>query len=127
MGILEDIISELPTTELIEQLHRIASQILEEESPKFKYMDYSSDGPNVLLTLEAPGRNIKEVGFVSLEREGPETYLIAFSTISMSEMATKNPDEAVPPKRHRVWEVNDHRATKIMTEFAKVVKFLRGE
>ncbi len=127
MGILEDIISELPTTKLIEQIHMIAAQILEEESPKFEYIDYASDGPNVLLILEAPGRNKKEVGFVSLEREGAETYLVVFSTISNSEIATKNPDEAMSPKRQRVWEVNDHRATKIMTEFAKVIKYLRGE
>jgi hypothetical protein len=127
MGILEDIISDLPSDKLIEQLHMIATKILEEESPKFEYMDYSSSGPNTLLTLEAPGRNKKEVGFISLEREGPEVYLIIFSTISVSEIKLKSPDDALPPKRQRVWPVNDHRAAKIMTEFAKTVKHLRGE
>jgi len=127
MGILEDIIAELPSDELIEQLHIISTQVLEEEKPKFKYMEYSADGPNMLITLEVPGRNQKEVGFVTLEREGTETYLIIFSTISLMEMNTKIPDEASPPKRQRVWEINDHRAVRIMTEFAKQVKYLRGE
>lgn len=127
MGILEDIIAELPSEELIEQLHMIATQILEEESPNFQYMDFASTGPNVLLTLEVPGRNKKEVGFVSLEREGPEVYLMVYLTLPISELETKKPDEALPPKRQRVWEVRDHRAAKIMTEFAKVVKHLRGE
>ena len=89
-------------------------------------MQYASDGPNVMITLEVPGRYKKEVGFISLEREAPETYLIIFSTIPLSEIE-KEPDDALPPKRQRVWEVNDHRAVKIMTEFAKQVKFLRGE
>ncbi len=127
MGILEDIIAELPTDELIEQLHMICTQILEEEKPKFTYMEYASDGPNTLITLEAPGKHKKELGFISLEREGPETYLVVFTTISIMEMESKPPEEASPPKRQKVWEINDHRATKIMSEFAKKVKYLRGE
>lgn len=127
MGILEDIIAELPSDELVEQLHMIATKILEEEKPKFEYMDYASEGPNILLTLEVPGRNKKEVGFLSLEREGPEVYLVVFLTLPVLTMDTKKPDEALPPKRQRVWEVKDHRAAKIMTEFAKKVKYLRGE
>jgi hypothetical protein len=131
MGILEDIIAELPSDKLIEQLHMIATQILEEESDNFYYdkriLDYASEGPNVLLTLEVPGRNKKEVGFISLEREGTEVYIVTFSTLPFIEMETKKPDEALPPKRQRVWEVKDHRATRIMTEFAKKVKYLRGE
>jgi len=127
MGILEDIITELPSDELIEQLHMIATQILDEEKSKFEYIEYASTGPNVILTLEAPGRNKKEVGFISLERESPEVYLVVFSTIPTHVLGTTKPDEAMPPKRQRVWEVKDHRATKIMTEFAKKVKYLRGE
>lgn len=127
MGILEEIISELPSDKLIDQLHMICKSILEEESPYFKYIEYASDGPNVLITLEVHGRNEKEVGFLSLEREGPETYLVVYSTLSNAELDTKKPDEASPPKRRRVWEVKDHRAIKIITEFAKQVKYLRGE
>ena len=127
MGILEDIIAELPSDELVEQVHRIATDILEEEKPKFEYMDYASEGPNILLTIEVPGRNKKEVGFLSLEREGPEVYILVFLTLPVLTMETKKPDEALPPKRQRVWEIKDHRAIKIMTEFAKKVKYLRGE
>lgn len=126
MGILDNIISELPSDELVEQLHRICKDILEEELPKCECIEYASDGPNVLITLQVPGRYKKEVGFLSLEREGPETYLVVFSTLPKSELNKKS-DEALPPKRQRVWEVKDHRSTKIMTEFAKKVKFLRGE
>jgi len=131
MGILEDIITELPSDNLIEQLHMIATKIIEEESDNFHFdkriLDYFSEGPNTLLTLEVPGRNKKEVGFISLEREGKEAYLIIFSTLPLTEIDTKNPDEALLPKRQRVWEVKDHRSIKIMTEFAKKVKYLRGE
>lgn len=127
MGILEDIIAELPTDDLVEQLHMICSKILEEEKPKFEYIEYASDGPNILITLEAPGRNKKELGFISLEREGPETYLIVYTTISIMEVNSKSSEESMPPKRQRVWVVDDHRAAKIMAEFARKVKYLRGE
>jgi len=127
MGILEDIIAELPSEELIEQLHMICTKILEEEKSKFTYIEYASKGPNTLLTLEAPGRNKKELGFISLERESPEVYLVVYTTIPIMELETKSPDEATAPKRQRVWEVKDHRTVKIMTEFAKQVKYLRGE
>lgn len=130
MGILENIIAELPSDELTEQLHMIAIKILEEDVPNFYYdkkiLDYASTGPNVILTLEVPGRYKKEVGFISLEREGKETFLIIFSSLSKSELE-KEPDDASSPKRQRVWEVNDHRTAKIMSEFARQVKFLRGE
>lgn len=130
MGILEDIIAELPSDELTEQLHMIATDILKEDTPNFYYdkkiLDYASTGPNVILTLEVPGRYKKEVGFISLEREGKETFLIIFSSLSKGELE-KEPDDASSPKRQRVWEVNDHRTAKIMAEFARQVKFLRGE
>lgn len=127
MGILENIIAELPSDELIEQLHMICTDILKEESPSFRYIEYASTGPNTLITLEVPGRNQREFGFLSLEREGPETYLVVYTTIPIMEVDNKSPDEAMPPKRQRVWAVNDHRVAKIMTEFAKTVKYLRGE
>ena len=130
MGILEDIIDELPSDELTEQLHMIAAKIVEEDTPNFYYdkriLDYASIGPNVILILEVPGRYKKEVGFISLEREGKETFLVIFSTLSKSELE-KEPDDASSPKRQRVWAVNDHRASKIIAEFARQVKFLRGE
>lgn len=127
MTILGSIIEELGTDKLIEQVHMICQRIRQEEKESFKYIEYASDGPNILLTLEVPGRNQKEIGFISLEREGEEIYLIIFSTLQKSEINGVNANEAPPPKRQRVWEVRDHRAERILTEFAKTVKFLRGE
>jgi len=128
MGILATIIEELGTDELIEQVHMICQQILEEEKESFEYIDYASDGPNIFLTIEVPGRNQKEVGFLSLEREGEEIYLVIFSTLTKADMEShKNAEDAPPPKRQRVWEIRDHRAEKILTEYAKRAKLLRGE
>ena len=110
MGILADIISELGTDKLIEQVHMICLEILEEEKEAFKYIEYASDGPNVFLTLEVPGRNQKEVGFLSLEREGEEIYLIIHSTLLFTEIEGVKPDDAPPPKRQKVWEIRDGRA-----------------
>lgn len=128
MGILADIISELGTDKLIEQVHMICLEILKEEKESFKYMEYASDGPNILLTLEVPGRNQKEIGFLSLEREGEEIYLVIFSTLLKRDIeANQNAEDAPPPKRQRVWEIRDGRAEKILTEYAKTIKLLRGE
>ena len=127
MGILADIISELGTDKLIEQVHMVCLEILEEEKETFKYMEYASDGPNIFLTLEVPGRNQKEMGFLSLEREGEEIYLIIYSTLLLAEIAGVEPDDAPPPKRQKVWEIRDGRAERILTEYAKTIKLLRGE
>jgi len=127
MGILETIIDELGTDKLIEQVHMICQQIREEEESSFEYIEYASDGPNIFLTLEAPGRNQKEVGFLSLEREGEEIYLIIYSTLLKVDIEGVAPEEAPTPKRQKVWEVRDHRAEKIVTDFAKRIKLLRGE
>jgi len=127
MGILATIIDELGTDKLIEQVHMICQQIREEEESSFEYIEYASDGPNIFLTLEAPGRNQKEVGFLSLEREGEEIYLIIYSTLLKADIEGVAPEEAPTPKRQKVWEVRDHRAEKIVTDFAKRIKLLRGE
>jgi len=127
MTILGDLIKELPSDKLAEQVHMICQKILEEERESFKYIEYASVGPNIFLTLEVPGKNKKEIGFISLEREGEEMYLVIFSTLPLIEINDVDPEDAPPPKRQKVWEVRDHRAEKILTEFAKKVKFLRGE
>lgn len=127
MTILGDIIQDLATDKLVEQVHMICQRIKEEEQVSFEYIEYASEGPNIFLTLEVPGRNKKEVGFLSLEREGEEIYLSIYSTLSLTDMKDIEPKDAAPPKRQRVWEIRDHRAEKILTEFAKHVKFLRGE
>ena len=127
MGILATILEELGTDKLVEQVHMICQQIIEEEKQNFEYMDYASDGPNIFMTLEVPGRNQKEVGFLSLEREGEEIYLIIYSTLLKVDMEGVKPEDAPPPKRQKVWEIRDHRAEKIVTDYAKRIKLLRGE
>ena len=127
MTILSDIITELGTNKLSEQVHMLCKRIKDEEVESFEYMQYTSEGPNTFLTLEVPGRNKKEVGFVSLERESDEVYLCVYSTLFLIDMKDIEPKDAAPPKRQRVWEIKDHRAEKILTEFAKHVKYLRGE
>lgn len=127
MTILGDIIQDLGTDKLVEQVHMICQRINDEEKESFEYMKYASEGPNIFLTLEVPGRNRKEIGFLSLEREGEEIYLSIYSTLSLTDMKDIEPKDAAPPKRQKVWEIRDHRAEKILTEFAKHVKYLRGE
>jgi len=127
MTILSDIIKELGTDKLSEQVHMICKKIKDEETESFEYIQYASEGPNIFLTLEVPGRNKKEVGFISLERESDEVYLSIYSTLFLIDIKNVEPKDAAPPKRQRVWEIKDHRAEKILTEFAKHVKYLRGE
>ena len=83
MTILGDIIQDLATDKLVEQVHMICQRIKEEEQVSFEYIEYASEGPNIFLTLEVPGRNKKEVGFLSLEREGEEIYLSIYSTLPL--------------------------------------------
>jgi hypothetical protein len=70
-----------------------------------------------------PGRTNKEIAFLTLERENADLYLAVFYTMPL--LHTRMPEASL--KRQKVWEINDHRPEKILTEYAKVNKFLRGE
>ena len=125
MGILEKLLSEIPSSDLTEKVRVICDQIKEEESPKFEYPELAPKGALVFLTLEVPGRNDKEIGFLTLEREDEEVYVAIYSTLEKYRI--KDPiEDTIPPRRRKVWVIDENKAEKIITQFAKKLKMLKG-
>lgn len=123
MSILTQILSEIKTDDVTEKIRSLCDQIQHEENISEKYESKLPRGPNIFLALEVPGRHTKEIGFLTLERESADCYLLVFSTISKLQIR----DEFKSCKRRRVWQIDEFKPEKILTELAKKYKFLRGE
>ncbi len=121
MGILEAIIEELEDANTLdEQVRELCDKIADQESSRNKHALELPDGPNVFLSLEVPGRNKKELAFLTLEREMPEKYITGMWSKSLS-------DPEASLKKIRIWESKEVKAAKILKEYASIIKYLRGE
>jgi len=125
MGILKTLLAELKDVALTEQVRVICDKIIEEESPTFKYPELSPRGARAFLSLEVPGRNTKEIGFLTLEREDEEQYIAIYSTLEKHRI-NEDPELLIPPRRRKVWVIEANKAEKFLTQFAKKLKMLRG-
>lgn len=125
MGILETLLSEIPELDLTTKVRIICDQIIEEEAPNIKYPDLVPTGARIFLSVEVPGRNNNEIGFLSLEREDEEVYVIIYSTLEKHRISD-DPENQIAPRRKKVWVIDDHRVDRIITQFAKKLKMLRG-
>ncbi len=123
MTILGDIIKELDENELTLQVKKICEQIDLEETKKCKHPERLPTGPNTFLSIEIPGIKSNEVSYLTLEREGDEHYL----TVLWSLYTKFYLDKTKNLKKIKVWEINENKAEKILINFAKTVKLLRGE
>lgn len=130
MSILRDLISNMKTNDLVEQIRILCDQILEQESKDMKYIDYRPQGANIFLCLQIPGSTKKDIGFLALERDNEDLWLASFWSISETLlMETLNKDATISssPRKKKVHEIKDHRPEKILTEYAKLFKFYHGE
>ena len=125
MGILQHLLSEIKDTSLTTQVRIICDQIMAEEVPNFQYPELTPKGPRVFLSVEVPGQNKKEIGFLTLEREDEEVYVAVYSTLEKHRIADPIED-TVAPRRRKVWVIDENKAEKILTKFAKKLKMLRG-
>lgn len=126
MGILREILKEIKSDDNLEKVRILCDQIIKEEKDNVVHYQILPKGPNLFLVLEVPGRIKDEIAFLALERESEDLWLCVLFITTMKEYALR---EKNPPsiKRQRVWEINDHRPEKVLTEYAKRYKFLRGE
>jgi hypothetical protein len=125
MGILQQLLSEIKDADLTTQVRIICDQIIEEEAPNFEYPEIAPKGPRIFLTVEVPGQNTKEIGFLSLEREDEEVYVAVYSTLEKYRIVDPIED-TLPPRRRKVWVIDENKAEKILTKFATKLKMLRG-
>jgi hypothetical protein len=125
MGILQQLLSELKDSDLTHQVRVICDQIIKEEESSIQYPELNPKGPRVFISLDVPGRNDKEIGFLTMEREDEEVYIAIYSTLEKHRIS-KDPETMVPPRRRKVWVIGENKAEKILTQFAKKLKMLRG-
>jgi hypothetical protein len=121
MPILSELLEQVKSSELDEQVKRLCDVIFEEEKDKIKHIDDLPVGPNIFLGLEVPGRSQGEIAFVALERETKEKYIVS--------LWVKGPPSSVdrPARRIRAIEVGEVKAEKILLSFAETYKQMRGE
>jgi len=119
VGILQELLKEIKGDDNTEKIRKLCDKIAKEEEKNIKNFLMLPKGPNIFLSLEVPGRTTKENAFLILERESEDKYLLVlYITMTWGESRLK---------RQKVWEIDDHRPEKILTNYAKKYKFLRGE
>lgn len=123
MTILGNIIKELGENDLTLQVKKICKEIYNEEIKKCKHTERLPTGPNTFLSIEIPGIKRNQISYLTLEREGEEHYL----TVLWSLYDKFYNDETENLKKIKVWTINENKAEKILIQFAKKVKLLRGE
>ena len=122
--LLNEILSELKDSPIDEQVKAVSDKVMKEELETMERKDEIIIGSNIFLCLEIPGRTKNEVGFLTLEREAVETYIIGHWVRFKPK---KDKPEMPPYKRVNVWPVKDDRPPKVLKLFAEKLKFMRGE
>ena len=117
---LDKIISELETTDMTQQVREMCDLIMFEEGGKMSHQKHAPKGPNKFLILEVGGMLKKEIGFLTLERESEEEYVGVYWAFRLDK-------QSKPPRKAKVHKIEGNNAKKIMYQFAKLVKFYRGE
>jgi len=123
--ILDQLIKEISKEEMspLDQLRMLCDEIYREEKPNQMYEKWAPTGPNTILCLEVPGKIKTQIGFLTLQREFKENYVAIYWTMYKSEVNSENPKMI----RQQSWEINEEKPKKILTEYAKAYKFIRGE
>jgi len=121
MGIIEQLLEEIESSDVDQQIRELCDKIAEEENKNNPLPEYAPDGPNVFLTIEVPGKNKREKSFLCLEREGPENYIIVLWSIFKDRLSIEN------LRKKRVWEIKEFKPNKILKEYAKIINYTKGD
>ncbi len=119
MSIIDELLKEVESDDIDHQVKELCNHISAEEIGGFKNLTLMPQGPNIFLAIETPGKAKKEIAFLCLERELSHSYIITYWTTSTSSSGEL--------KRTKVWEVSEDEPTRILREFAKKIKFMKGE
>ena len=117
---LDKILSEIPSSDMTQQVREMCDLIMFEETPKMNFKQYAPKGPNKFIILEVGGILRNEIGFLTLERESEEDYVGIYWSFRIDK-------KDKPPRKTKVHKIEGNTAKKIMYQFAKLVKFYRGE
>jgi len=121
MGVIDEILKEagIEKSMIDEQVRQICDQIFEEEKGKMEHLHDLPKGPNIFLPIECPGRTLNEVAYLTLEREAPGEFFMG--------LWTKEKAVEKPVKRIQTWPIKEATANKVLQEYAKKLRFLKGK
>jgi hypothetical protein len=125
MTVLEELLSQIKSSDLIEKIKTICDKIYQEEKGKIIHPSVMPNGPNIFLSLEVPGRMQNEIAFLTLERELETQFIVVLYSINKIDFAKKKIDE-ISYKKAKVWEVKEEKPEKILAFYARQYSFLRG-
>jgi len=119
MSILKDLLKEVKSLKLDEQLRVICDEIFKEEVPDPDEYE-GPQGANIFLSIPVViPQNKKHAHFICLEREAAGAYIVSY----WSNLITTE----APPKRHKAWDIKNDDPQKILKEFVERLQFLKGE
>jgi len=122
--IIDDLLKEIPSNEMVVQIKEICNQIWEEEKEGIKYPKMLPEGANIFLALEVPSKHKGDISFLTLERDPMNEYVSNYYSIKIPHIQPL--DLPQMPKKYQSHKLEGISAKKILIEFAKLVKFYRG-
>lgn len=131
MTILNELLEEIQSSERDEQVKILCDSIFEEEKKTIKHPPLLPMGPNIFLSLEVPGRRKAEICYVSLERD-MDKFIATVRVVKKSDydewIINRERRDPLPTlSKIRAVPINEDKPKKILREYAKVIKFMRGE
>lgn len=120
MTLLETVLSEIKTVDEHTQIKILCDRIQSEEEEKDKknlyIYEFKPEGPNIYLSLLVPGKMKKQISFLTLEREFNGYICRLYNIVEK---------EKINPVHY--WVIAESKPEKVITEYAKRYKFLKGE
>jgi hypothetical protein len=115
MSLLKEILKEVQPLPIDTQLKVICDKITEEEISNDDY--FGPSGPNVFLSLRVDTE--EGISYLCLEREAPGKFIISGwkASVTLNQRC----------KRIKVWEISGNKADIIIREYARHMKFLKGD
>jgi len=125
MDIIDHLLKDIPSSDMTVQVKELCRKIWDEEKEKIKYHQVLPSGANIFLALEIPAKSKGHVSFLTLERDPIDEYVSNYYSIKINDI--QKGDLPQNPRRYQSHKLEGRSSKKILTEFAKLIKFYRGE
>ena len=125
--ILDELLKSIPDSDVTVKVKEVCNAIWEEEKRNIKHTKTAPDGANIFLALEVSPRAKDEISYLTLERDPLEDFLAVYYSIRIKDYRNLPQGPPIMPKRIKAHSITENKPKKIMAEFAKLVKFYRGE
>jgi len=119
MGIIKELLNEIESNELDQQMKELCDKIVEEEKVSEEYG--IPTGINIFLSIPCPGTFKNEIGCLCLEREMQGIFIVSFWT----KLKSSNSNF----KKVKTWDDSKifNESEKILKFYAQKLKYLKGD